>query len=139
ALDWAPLYAKENFFRHFTVSGGAAYFFKADGDLESRLTDPYFYGDIEVAPEDIGVLNTNISWKNSIAPYLSVGFSNIALNDDLDLGFSLGSYYLSSPSVTMVGTELLQDNAFNAPIIEENAKDYRFLPVLQVNFSYKIK
>ena len=139
ALDWSPFYTSQNFFRYFAVSGGAGYFFKADGDFKTSLTESYHYGEIEVAPEDIGILTTNISWKNSVAPYLSVGFNNIDVHPLLSLGGSLGSYYLSKPTVNMLGTSLLEGNEANAPIIERNAKDYRFLPVLQINFSYKIK
>lgn len=138
AADWFPFYTKTNFFQYFNVSAGAAYFFKADGDFETTLTEDYHYGDIIVPAEDLGMLTTNISWKNSVAPYLGVGFNQIEVSPLFTLGFSLGSYYLSKPEVSMVGTQLLEENESNGPIIEKNAEDYRFLPVLQLNFSYKI-
>jgi len=138
-VDWTPFDANDNFGKHFAVSAGMGYFYKAKGTFITELTEPYYYGEIEVAPEDIGIITTNISWEHSLAPYLGLGLQNFNFGRKIGFDFNVGAYYLDKPDVSIVGTNLLEGNESNAHIIEENVKNYRFLPVVQLSLSYKIK
>ncbi|TCK84935.1 hypothetical protein [Albibacterium bauzanense] len=138
-VDWTPFDANDNFGKHFAISGGMGYFFKAKGTFVTKLTEPYQYGEIEIAPEDIGVLTSSIDWEFSLAPYLGLGLQNFNLGPKLGLDLNLGAYYLDKPNVRIVGTNLLDGNEANAKLVEDNVDKYRFLPVVQLSLSYKIK
>lgn len=138
-LDWSPFHASGNALRHIVASAGIGYFFEANGYINTRLADKYYYGEIAVAPDHVGVLTTKLSWDRSVAPYLGAGFRHFELIPRFGMGITFGSYFLRKPDVSIVGTRLLEGNESNAPIVQENIKNYRFLPVLQLNFSYQIK
>lgn len=138
-LEWAPLHASENIWKYLVASAGVGYFFKADGRINTRLADKYHYGEIEIDPSHLGTITTRVSWKNTLAPYLGVGLQHIEISPRFGLGITIGSYYLKQPAVSITGTNLLVGNESNTPIVRENIKNYRFLPVLQLNFSHQIK
>ncbi|WP_134090048.1 hypothetical protein [Olivibacter sp. XZL3] len=138
-IEFAPAGQSESWWKHFVISAGAAYFYKADGYINTMLRDPYQYGDIQVPVDKVGEMVTNVSWKNNIAPYLGIGFRNITIDERFGFSFDLGSYYMDSPEIDLYGTRMLQNNQHNEAILNENLKDYRFYPVLQVGVSYKLK
>lgn len=138
-VDWTPFDANDNFGKHFAMTTGMGFFYEARGTFVTKLTEPYHYGEIEVAPEDIGVLTTSIDWDYSLAPYLGLGLQNFNFGPKIGFDFNVGAYYLNKPDVNIVGTNLLDGNEANAKIVEENVKNYRFLPVVQLSLSYKIK
>lgn len=137
-LDWAPFPHTESIMRKFTGSFGAAYFFKARTKVESKLRENYVYGEIVVSKEDVGTMRTEVTFKNMLAPYFSAGFQNIYVGEYTSFGLSAGAYYMSgAPQVNMSGTNLLEGNEVNAPVVERNMSSYRWWPVLQVNFNYE--
>lgn len=123
----------------FVASAGLAFFFKAGGQLQSRLKDTYHYGEIEVPVEDVGTVDTKISWKNAVAPYFGIGLQQLELNERSFLGFTAGTYYMvSAPKVTMIGTNLLEGNSVNQETLARNVSSYRWWPVLQVNLNFRL-
>ena len=56
-----------------------------------------------------------------------------------NLNFDLGTFYLPSPKVTVVGTKLLKNNEDLGVRLTEDLKTYRWMPMLQLNFTYLIK
>lgn len=124
--------------RGFRLVGGAAYLYKADGGISVIPTGTYKYGNMTVTGTDIGNLNLNVSWKG-IAPYMGIGLFKSFPNKVFNFNLDLGTYYLNQPSTHIVGTGLLSDNNTLEPQFNENLKDYRWLPVLQLNFNFKLK
>lgn len=121
----------------FRVVGGASYFMNANGNLQLQPSDNYKYGDIVLNKDDAGKLNMNVNWKG-VAPYLGIGlfraFPYRAFNVNLDIG----SYYLSRPDAYITGTGILEGNSSQSAQLQQNFKGYRFLPVVQVNFNFKL-
>lgn len=136
--DWHLFPKSESVFNKIIFTAGAGYFFNADGKAETALTDPYYYGDIYFTPGELGVVTTTANWEG-IAPYAGFGLNNIRIDDKVNFSLGLGAYYLTSPSVSVVGTRMLSGNSVNQPTIQNNLKDYRFLPVLQFNVNYSFK
>lgn len=136
-VGWTPFAQKRGFFRSFNVQLGGAYFFNLEGDLTTRLTAPYKYGDINVDPERVGTITTHVNWKETVNPYAGIGWSNIVLDSRFSVSVDLGCYYLSKPTVSMEATGLLEENVNNAATIENNIKNYRYLPRVEVGFSYR--
>lgn len=124
--------------RGFRLVGGAAYLYKADGGLSIIPTGSYTYGNTTVTGADIGNLNMNVSWKG-IAPYMGIGLFKSFPNHVFNFNLDLGTYYMTSPSTHIIGTGLLTNNSTLEPQFNNNLKDYRWLPVIQLNFNFKIK
>ena len=122
----------------FRIVGGAAYLYKANGGLSVTPTGSYNYGSINVTGQDIGTLDLNVSWKG-VAPYLGFGLFKGVPSHRFNVNLDLGTYYLSQPTTHVVGTNLLAENNQLEPQFNQNLKGYRWLPVLQMNFNFRLK
>jgi hypothetical protein len=121
----------------FRLVGGAAYFTQARGTLKVQPSDNYTYGDIVLNEEQVGYLNMDIDWKG-IAPYLGIGLFKAMPKNRFNVNVDLGTYYLKKPDVQINGTGILKGNDTQEPQLQENVKNYRWMPVLQLNFNYKL-
>ncbi len=79
-----------------------------------------------------------MSWKG-VAPYVGLGFLNAFPKSRFNVNLDLGTYYVGAPKSTVVGTQLLAENYRLEPQLDENMKDYKWLPVMQINFNFKIR
>ncbi|MES2650656.1 MAG: hypothetical protein V4663_02895 [Bacteroidota bacterium] len=122
--------------KFFRIVAGAAYLASAEATLHFEPKDSQSFNDITLTPEEIGALDFNMDW-GTFAPYFGFGFGKGIPKKKFNVNIDLGAYYLSSPKVTAVGTKLLTSNDSNAVIIQNNMKDYRFMPVAQLNFNFK--
>jgi hypothetical protein len=121
----------------FRIVGGAGYFFKADGNVKMVPNRDNTVGDLTITPEEEGELDVNVTWKK-FAPYLGIGLFKAVPSNVFNVNLDIGMYYLSSPNTVVTGTNLLADNGSQAAQINQNLKDYRFFPVLQLNFNFKL-
>jgi hypothetical protein len=119
------------------VVGGLAYFFKASGGLIIYPSDRYTYGDLVLNQDQIGYVDLDVDWKG-VAPYVGLGFAGIFPRKAFNVNFDLGTYYLNRPEANIVGTGILSGNSSQSGQLQSNIKDYRWLPVLQVNFNLKL-
>lgn len=122
--------------KFFRIVAGAAYLANAEATLHFEPKDSQSFNDITLTPEEIGALDFNMDW-GTFAPYFGFGFGKGIPKKKFNVNIDLGAYYLSSPTVTATGTKLLTNNDPNAAIIQNNMKDYRFMPVAQLNFNFK--
>jgi len=132
-VDFKPF--KSNDFR---LVGGLAYFTTATASFEVQPTDNFMFGDIVYTPDDIGKLKAALSWQG-VAPYVGIslfrGFPKKVFNITLDLG----TYYLKAPEAHFTGTGSLANNSQNDKQLAENVSEYRWLPLLQLSFNFKLK
>jgi len=117
---------------------GGAYLYRADGGLNVTPTGSYNYNNVTITGTDIGSLNMNVSWKG-VAPYAGLGLFRSFPSHVFNFNLDLGTYYLAQPQTHIIGTGLLSDNYQLEPQFNENLKGYRWLPVLQLNFNFKLK
>lgn len=138
--DWRPFEfnADNPLSGNFKVSAGVAYFVKSQGTANIQLAHDYQYGDMTIPQSEVGVVTASAKWSH-IAPYAGLGLDNIPVFPNFLIGFDMGAYYLSSPSASITGTNFLAGNSSNQPILQNNLKSYRFMPVFQVNFNFSIK
>lgn len=138
--DWRPFKFNESnpLSGNFKLTAGAAYFIKSEGTADIALAGSFYYGDIEIPRDEVGTVTAQAKWGH-FAPYGGIGLDNIPLFNSFFVGFDIGTYYLSSPSASIVGTNFLKDNDTNQPQLQRNLRTYRFLPVFQVNFNFMIK
>jgi hypothetical protein len=121
----------------FRLVGGFAYFFKAKGKVRISPADDYQYGDLVLSRDQIGYVDLNVDWKG-LAPYLGIGLNSTFPKNKFNVGVDLGTYYLSKPDASIIGTGLLTGNASQTGQFQSNIKDYRWLPVVQLNFNFKL-
>lgn len=131
--DYAPL--NTNAFR---VVAGLGYLFKAGGELQFFPTGNYSYGDMTLTAAEVGQLDVDLSWKG-VAPYLGIALFKSVPQKLFNINLDLGTYFLKAPESTVVGTKLLSENQQMETQLEKNMESYRFLPVIQLNFNFKIK
>ena len=120
------------------IVGGAAYLYKAQGNVDVLPVGNYHVANYSISSAELGTLKIDVSWKG-VAPYLGLGFFNCFPSNVFNMNFDLGTYYLNQPKSTIVGTKLLSDNYKLEPQVDSNLKSYRWLPVLQVNFNFRIQ
>lgn len=135
-FDWHPFRHGQGF-RKFMLSAGAGYFWKNKGRAILKTQDTYAYGDIVIGPDDAGELIGEVRWKQ-VAPYAGIGFESAIPTTKFNMGFSLGAYYLGEPATRLTGTKLVSVDGDNQAQFHQNMKDYRFLPVIQLNFNYAL-
>ena len=136
-LDVQPFSKKENFLHKLIVTAGAGYFPEAKATALVMLNDNYQYGDISFTPEEVGKLTTVSNWSG-VAPYLGVGINNLVASNRFHMNLNLGTYYMTAPEVNITGTNMLEGNSQNSAKMTENMENYRWLPVLQLNFNYNL-
>ena len=122
--------------KFFRVVAGAAYLANAEATIHFEPKDSQSFNDITLTPAEIGTLDFQMDW-GTFAPYFGFGAGRGIPKKKFNVNIDLGAYYLSSPTVKATGTKLLTNNDPNAAIIQNNLKDYRFLPVAQLNFNFK--
>lgn len=121
----------------FRVIGGLAYVVSGKASASIAPRGDQKAGNITITQDQLGQLNADLDWTG-IAPYLGISLFKAIPANRFGVNLDLGCYYLPAPKSTMSGTKLLAGNDTNTPQFTENMKGYRFLPVLQVNFNYKI-
>ncbi|WP_232336496.1 hypothetical protein [Mucilaginibacter aquatilis] len=117
---------------------GAGYLFKANGNINVLPTGTYSVGNYKLTPADLGSLNIDMSWRG-VAPYLGLGLFKGFPKNRFNVNLDLGTYYLSSPKSKVTGTEMLADNYKLEPQLNANMKGYRWLPVAQLNFNFRLR
>lgn len=125
----------------FRIVGGIGYVFAGTGKSEFDPAGSYTIGNYTISNQALGKVNFDTDWKG-IAPYLGIGFGQTFLNQldlkDFNINIDIGTYYLSKANVKVTGTQLLYDNYKLAPVLTNNIKDLRWMPVVQVNFNFKL-
>ncbi|MGV3546497.1 MAG: hypothetical protein ACO1N4_05495, partial [Pedobacter sp.] len=120
----------------FRLVGGFAYFIKANGNVRIIPSDDYKYGDLTLTEDQIGYVDLNVDWKG-LAPYLGLGFLRSFPKRKFNVNLDLGTYYLNRPEADIIGTGILSGNSSQSGQFQSNIKNYRWLPILQLNFNYK--
>lgn len=122
----------------FRIVGGASYLAKGEAHAIITPTDSYSVGSRSLTKDQIGVVYADVTWKG-VAPYLGFAFFRSFPNRLFNINLDLGTYYLSRPGTSFTGTKLLADNDANTKQFNENMKGYRWMPVVQLNFNFRIK
>jgi hypothetical protein len=127
----------------FRLSGG----FVANNNeasLTGQATDSYDIGDSSYSASDVGALTGIVDTKKGAA-YAGIGFGN-AVREGRKLGvvFDTGVVFQGSPNVTLRANGPIAGNpGFQADLrqeelsIEDDARQFRYYPVLSFGISYK--
>ena len=122
----------------FKLIGGLSYFYVARFKCDLTPTGSYMYGEQSVPSSQIGTVNAVIDWTG-VAPFIGFGFGSPHPKHKVGCALGLGFYYLTQPSVTISGTNLLAGNSQNGPWLANNIANYRYLPVINFHINYRFK
>ncbi len=122
----------------FRVNAGAAYFVSASAVAKLTPKDSVNTKIVTLSPDEIGNVEITVDNKG-FAPYLGIGLGRAVPKKKFNVNFDFGTYYLPAPTVTVVGTKLLENNAALGTQLTEDLKTYRWMPMIQLNFTYLIK
>jgi hypothetical protein len=131
--DYSPF--KTHFFR---LVGGASYLVRGNADVLISPASGYTVGSQSLSQNQIGDLRATATWRG-VAPYLGCALFRSFPYHFFNVNLDLGTYYLSSPGTSFTGTKLLSDNDESAKQFNQNMQGYRWLPVVQLNFNFRIK
>ena len=132
--DFAPFNNAEG----LRLVGGMAYTYRGLLNTNFAPTGNYTLGGYTLTAEEIGQLNIGVTLKG-FAPYMGLGFAKSFPKHFFNINLDLGAYYVNAPTAKITGTNLLSDNYQLEPKVNDNLKDYRWVPVLQLNFNFRIK
>lgn len=130
-------YAPINTVQWLQLTGGLAYFIKAEGNVRIVPSDDYTYGDLVLTEDQIGYVDLGVDWQG-LAPYFGLSLANPFPKNKFNVNVDIGTYYLKKPKANIVGTGILEGNSSQTPQFQSNISGYRWLPILQVNFNYKL-
>jgi len=131
--DYAPFNTQG-----FRIVGGAAYLIHGNANVIITPSSGYTVGSQSLTQDQIGAITAQATWKG-VAPYLGFALFKSFPARLFNMNLDLGTYYLSRPGTSFTGTKLLSDNDMNARQFNQNMQGYRWLPVIQLNFNFRIK
>jgi hypothetical protein len=138
-LDWTLAYfVPFKALKCLRLVGGAGYLIQGQGNIMMTPTGNYTFSNYNLTGAEVGTLDMKVNWEG-VAPYLGIGVFKSFPSTFFNFNLDLGTYYLTQPKTKIVGTNLLVDNNQLEPQFNDNLKDYRWLPVLQLNFNFRIK
>jgi len=122
----------------FRVVGGAGYFFRGDANVLIAPSGSYQLGNTTVTKDQLGDIDASAEWSG-LSPYLGIGLFRSFPGSLFNMNLDMGTYYLSSPQTSLTGTKMLAGNSSQETQFNQNMQGYRWMPVLQLNFNFRIK
>lgn len=135
ALDVFP------FKNGFRLGGGAVINLAEVDGIGQTTTGTFTIGDHQYTSASIGQLRAVLK-ANRVAPYFGIGFNNpIKRSGHWGFFADLGMMYWGKPSVKLTATntvpQLQADIDRETQEINNDIKDYKIFPVIQLGLSYK--
>ena len=90
-----------------------------------------------ISLQEFKKIKRRYNWMKEYEYFCSESNKNIP-NKKFNVNFDLGTYYLTKPKTDITGSGLLKGNSSQSGQLQSNLKDYRWLPVVQLNFNFKL-
>jgi hypothetical protein len=120
----------------FKLVGGLGIINKSNIDIFMEYDNSVTFGDVVLEKEDYGNVNLGFNWDSRVAPYLGLGFGRAVPNSRFGFSIEGGSYFTSSPDMSLEATKLLAPTADQLEEINETFKTWKYIPVIQFRLSY---
>ena len=118
----------------FRISAGLGLFAKNNIKINAAFLDSTQFGEITFTPDDIGSIGLN--WVlNTANPYLGIGFGRPTPKHRIGLGLDLGAFYIGPPKPDILATGMVNRTSEQTPKLQENLKEYQWLPVMSLRFA----
>jgi|UPI00036FFB1A hypothetical protein len=119
----------------FKLVGGVGILSKMNLNILMEYDESVAFGDVILTKEDYGNVAIGFDWEG-IAPYLGLGFGRAVPKSNFGFSIEAGSYFTSSPKMSLVATKLLTPTADQVEEIEETFKSWKFIPLMQFRVVY---
>lgn len=132
SVKWHPF--KTN---PFFLTGGAGYTWRPDVKANLVAEGDVKFGGLQISEENVGVINANLRWSNVLG-YAGLGYGRSTPIRRVGFAVELGCYYLGRPQVDLQYSGFLETTTIDEqiPVIQNNMRNYRFLPSLQFLVTY---
>jgi len=134
--------------------GAGVYYQNPSYEMEATPSGgEYEFGDHTYPADLVGKVNGKVEGLNKAAPYLGIGYdASLFGSGILFFTFKAGAWYQDSPKVNLTAHDCILDQLPNSPLgcndlrydldkeeqdINEDIKDYKWWPVVQVGISYR--
>ena len=119
----------------FKLVGGVGFFSSNNINILATFKNNITVGEVEFNAEDSGSLNLDFNWS-STAPYLGLGFGRAVPNKRLGFAVDFGTYFSSSPEITLDATGILEQTQDQEALLNESFESFKFIPYASFRLSY---
>jgi hypothetical protein len=120
----------------FKLVGGLGIINKLYGNTFIVYDNTITFGDVVLTKEDYGNIDLGFNWASSVSPYLGLGFGRAIPNSRFGFGIEAGSYFASSPDITLEASKLLAPTGDQLEKINETFKTWKYIPLIQFRLVY---
>jgi hypothetical protein len=128
-LEYAP------FGGSFKLVGGIGILNKMDLNMLLEYDESVTFGDVVLTKEDYGQLIADLSWQG-VAPYLGLGWGRAVPKSGFGFAVEFGTYFTSSPEVTLTATKLLAPTADQEEEFAETFETWKYVPSIKFRLAY---
>lgn len=122
----------------FKLIGGASYFDKGQIAFVVTPTGTYKFGSTTFTPEEVGNVQFTVDYGKQYAPFAGIGFGRTVPKRRVGFGFEVGSYYTQTPKVTLKGDKRLSSMSEQQAKVQENMKDWKYWPVVNLRLAIRL-
>lgn len=122
----------------FKLFGGASYIDKGKVSVVVTPTGTYTFGNSTFTPDQIGNVKLSVDYGKSIAPFAGIGFGRTIPKRRVGFGFEVGTYYTKTPEVTITGEKRLSSMSDQQATVQENMKDWKYWPVINLRLAVRL-
>ncbi|MFC5409858.1 hypothetical protein ACFPMF_11100 [Larkinella bovis] len=132
SVKWHPFQSNP-----FFLTGGAGYTWRPDVKANVVAEGDVKFGGLQISQENVGTINASLKWS-PVLGYAGLGYGRSTPIRRLGFAVELGCYYIGTPKVDLQYTGFLETTNIDEqiPVIENNMRNYRFLPSLQFLITY---
>lgn len=120
----------------FKITIGGTYLLY-DISAKANVKDSLKVSNIKVSQQQFGDINFGLV-PQGFAPYFGIGFGRAIPKRRVGFGMEIGTYYMNTPKVSFKTTGLIEPTSAEESKIQENMKDYVWLPQLNFNLTIKL-
>lgn len=119
----------------FKLVGGIGFFQSSNLNIFTTFKNNIVVGEVEFTSADSGNLDINFNWSET-APYLGLGFGRAVPNKRLGFSFDFGTYFSSSPEITLDATGVIEQTQDQEALLNESFDTFKFIPYGSFRLSY---
>lgn len=122
----------------FKLLAGVTYI--NQGQLSVLVTPEgsYTFGTTVFTPEEVGNVSLAVDYGKSAAPFVGIGFGRTVPKRRVGIGFEMGTYYTKSPVISLAGKERLSSMSEQQAQVQENMKDWRYWPAMNLRLAIRL-
>tara|TARA_R110002126_G_scaffold291189_4_gene450857 strand:+ start:20242 stop:20922 length:681 start_codon:yes stop_codon:yes gene_type:complete len=119
----------------FKLVGGIGFFSSSNINATATFKNNITVGEVVFNAEDSGNLDLDFNWS-STAPYLGLGFGRAVANKRLGFAVDFGTYFSSSPEITLNATGIIEQTQDQEALLNESFESFKFIPYASFRLSY---